>query len=333
MLIIPVTTNDTAKAPINKGLANIAKFNPIIALVKENINEAILTAIIAIKVFLNASKFSPTNLTPLPKAVMALAKPWPTLTPNCLSSFSLSDINCFKSPNSFLSSVKKPALTATWKLKKPSFKLDTVPDKVSASSSVSIPNSPPVPKAFLNLLIVSSTLYFAPDSNPAIAVTALSLNKSAEPIPALNDLWICWEAKAKSPPNWTAVLPVIFNNSSKDTPDSSAVFLTVANALTPCWILDNSKGVFFAKSVTCFRAFCPALAEPSKAFNCTPRFSIWIPAFTNPLIARPAPIPIKAFLKLNTEALTLFNPPLSPVKALLVLSTASRRICTRSCAM
>ena len=62
------------------------------------------------------------------------------------------------------------------------------------------------------------------------------------------------------------MLPVICNNSSKDTPASSAVFLTVASDTIPCWILDNSNGVLVAKSVTICNASLPALAEPNNAF-------------------------------------------------------------------
>jgi hypothetical protein len=50
------------------------------------------------------------------------------------------------------------------------------------------------------ILLLFLQLYATPALKPAIALTPLSLNKSAEPIPALNDLCICSEAKAKSPP-------------------------------------------------------------------------------------------------------------------------------------
>ena len=114
---------------------------------------------------------------------------------------SLVSVNCFKSPSCDFNSSKKPAAISVCIVKKASFKFDTVPDKVCASLLVSSPNLPPVPNAFANPFIDSSTLVLTPAEKPAIAVTALSLNKSAEPIPALNDLCICCEAKAKSPPN------------------------------------------------------------------------------------------------------------------------------------
>ena len=119
------------------------------------------------------------------------------------------------------------------------------------------------------------------------------------------------------------MFPVIFNNSSNDTPLFSACFLTVAKAVIPCCIFCNSKGVVAANLVTASKAFFPSLAEPNNAFSCTSRFSICIPASTKPFITIPAPRPIKAFFKLNTDCRTLANPACKPVKAFLLLSFVS----------
>jgi len=124
----------------------------------------------------------------LDSVIIASAKFSPILLLNLLIASSLVSVNFFKSPSCVFSSSKKPDAISVCIVKKASFKFDTVPDKVCASLLVSSPNLPPVPNAFDNPLIESSTLTATPAEKPAIAVTALSLNKSAEPIPALNAL-------------------------------------------------------------------------------------------------------------------------------------------------
>ena len=63
--------------------------------------------------------------------------------------------------------------------------------------------------------------------------------------------------------------------------------------------------------------------EPNNCFNLTSKFSNSLPTLTKLiLITRPAPKPIKAFLNRKYCTFTLANPPLTPLKACLVLSRA-----------
>ena len=85
-------------------------------------------------------------------------------------------------------SPKKPFETSTWKIKKASFMLLIVPNKVLLRSSIRFPNSPPVPNALDKPCIDSLVFIETPSLKPAIALTPLSLKSSALDIPALNDL-------------------------------------------------------------------------------------------------------------------------------------------------
>ena len=282
----------------------------------------IFKAIKTLNVVISKSKFSFKNFTAFAVPSIVLENISPKFLPNSAIAFLLSSADFLRSPKLLFNASKKPLETSTWKIKKASFMFDIVPNKVWLKLSIKFPNFPPVPNAFESLIIDSSTLTLTPAWKPAIAVTALSLNRSAEPIPALNDFWIFNEAWAKSPPIWTAVLPVILSNSSKDIPNSSALSLTVAKATTPFWISLSSNGVPEAKSVTVFKAFLPSFALPIKAFNWTSRFSIWIPALTKPLITVAVPKPINAFLKLKTDLFKLPKPDFTLLNTLSVLLTA-----------
>ena len=59
-----------------------------------------------------------------------------------------------------------------------------------ASSSVAVPNLPPLPNTFSNALIVSSADTVAPALKPNKSLTPFSLKISAEAIPPANDLCI-----------------------------------------------------------------------------------------------------------------------------------------------
>ena len=156
----------------------------------------------------NGSKSFPISTAPF----IALAKFLPTdiaILSNCSA---LSERNLSKSPNCFLSSSKKPASNKTFlKLKILSPIIDKVPSKVFANSSVEFPNLPPLPKTLSNAATVSSIETVAPALKPSIFLTPFSLNKSAAPIPALNDLCICSAAVLKSNPVVAATFPVISN--------------------------------------------------------------------------------------------------------------------------
>jgi len=64
--------------------------------------------------------------------------------------------------------------------------IDKVPVKVVANTSVALENLPFSPNNSSNLFTVSSIVTVAPALKPNNALTPLSLNKSAAPIPAPN---------------------------------------------------------------------------------------------------------------------------------------------------
>ena len=86
-------------------------------------------------------------------------------------------------------------------------------------------------------------------------LTPFSLNKSAAPIPALNDLWICSAVVLKSNPVTAATLPVICNICCK----SSALSVTVANIPEPFCISSSEKGTLDANLTILSKALHPRL--------------------------------------------------------------------------
>ena len=207
-----------------------------------------------------------------------------------VSEFCSNDL--LRSPNCFLSCEKKPASNKTLlKLKTLSPIIDKVPVNVCASSSVEFPNFPPLPNTLLNASTVCSIETVAPAWKPSIFLTPFSLNKSAAPIPALNDLWICSAAVLKSNPVTAATLPVISNIFCR----SFALSVTVANIPEPDCISSREKGTLDANLVMFSNAFAPSFVSLSKNFNLTCKFSNSFPVLTKFLMTKPAPKPIKAF--------------------------------------
>ena len=174
-----------------------------------------------------------------------------------------------------------------------------------ANSSVAFPNLPFLPNTFSNACAVCSIDTTAPAWKPSIFLTPFSLNKSAAPIPALNDLCICSAVVLKSNPVTAATLPVISNIFCK----SFALSVTVAKIPAPPCICSSENGTLDANFVIFSKAFAPSVVFFNKNFNLTCKFSNSFPVLTKFLMTKPAPKPIKAFCKLNTAPLTLDKAP------------------------
>ena len=270
-------------------------------------------------------KSCPTLTAP----VTACAKFFPTVVAISSNLSALSDKNLSKSPNWFFNSSKKPASSKTFlKLNILSPIIERVPANVCANSSVAFPNLPPLPNTFSNACTVSSIDTVAPALKPSIFLTPFSLNKSAEPIPALNDLCICSEAVLKSNPVTEATLPVISNIFWR----SSALSVTVANIPDPDCISSNEKGTLDANLTILSKAFAPSFVSLSKNFNLVLRFSSSFPVLTRFLTTNPAPIPTNALWTLNIDCFKTPNLVFNTPKACLVLSFANILI-TKFCAI
>jgi hypothetical protein len=113
---------------------------------------------------------------------------------------------------------------------------------------------------------VSSVVTSTPALNPNNALTPLSLNKSALPIPDENDLCICSAVVLKSNPVTAATLPVSFNISF----NSSAFLVTTAKFPAPAWISSNEKGTLDAKSIKPLKALSPSFTPLNKKANLSP---------------------------------------------------------------
>ena len=197
--------------------------------------------------------------------------------------------------------------------------IERVPSKDVANTSVALSNSPPFPNSFLNLFIVSSVVTSTPALKPSKALTPLSLNKSALPIPDENDLCICSAVVLKSRPVTEATLPVIANISF----NSSAFFVTTAKLPAPACISSREKGTLLAKSIKPANALSPSLTPLNKKANLNLSCSTVDPTFKIDFTANPAPIPIIADCKENTVDLRFVRPALTPANACLVLSFAN----------
>ena len=116
-----------------------------------------------------------------------------------------------------------------------------------------------------NLAIVSSAVTLAPAWKPNKALTPLSLNRSAAPIPPEKALWIWLDVVSKSNPVTAATLPVISNTLFK----SSASLATTARFPDALDISSSENGTLAANFVRLSKAIAPSSTDPNKNLNLT----------------------------------------------------------------
>ena len=270
---------------------------------------------------LNTNENKSNNLpTPIIACLITFTKVVPTIAAKPLIACEFCSITLLTTTNAFFTKSKNPDwFVSNLNLNNLSPNIDKVPVKVVANTSVALENLPFSPNNSSNLFTVSSIVTVAPALNPNKALTPLSLNKSAAPIPAPNDLCICSAVVLKSNPVTAATLPVIFNIFCR----WSASLETTARFAEPAAISSSEKGTLAAKSIKPLNAFLPCSTLPNKKLNLNPNSSTSLPTLIIERITRPPPIPISADWTENIDALKLVRPALIPLNAALVLSLAN----------